>query len=262
MIADPLVRDALLQAVLLGIACGPLGVWVLLTKQAYAAEALAHGALPGLVLAVLAGIPLGPGAAAGVLLAAGLASAAGRIERIGPDVATGVAVTGLVGAGALLGGLPGTPVRLERLLFGDLLATTDGDLAAAAGLALLTAAALAAGHRPLARAVFDPSSARSLGGSPGRTAFALLGGLALALVVLTSALGALLALTLLLAPAVGARLLVRRLTAVLLLAAGFGALAGVLGIAASYALGTAAGASVALAALALPALAALRPRRA
>ena len=58
-------QRALLEVLILGVACGPLGVWVVLYRQSYAAESLAHGMLPGLVLAALAGVPLGLGAARG-----------------------------------------------------------------------------------------------------------------------------------------------------------------------------------------------------
>ncbi len=46
---------ALLEAVLLGAACGPLSVWILAFRQTYAAESLAHAMLPGLALAATYG---------------------------------------------------------------------------------------------------------------------------------------------------------------------------------------------------------------
>ena len=57
-------RRALLEMVLLGAVCGALGFWVAAERLGYAAESLAHGLLPGLVLAALAGTPLLLGAAA------------------------------------------------------------------------------------------------------------------------------------------------------------------------------------------------------
>ena len=57
---------AVAGGLVLALACGPLGVWILLYRQSYAAESIAHAALPGLVLASLSAIPLvvGAGAAA------------------------------------------------------------------------------------------------------------------------------------------------------------------------------------------------------
>ena len=155
MLADPITRRALAEVLILALALGPLGVWVLLHRQAYAAESLSHGLLPGLVLAALAGIPLVLGAAGGALVAAGAIALAGRDERIGADIGVAVAVSTLFGLGAMLALAPDAPPRLEELLFGDLLGISGADLAAAAALALAVAAALAAIHRPLALTAFD-----------------------------------------------------------------------------------------------------------
>jgi ABC-type Mn2+/Zn2+ transport system permease subunit len=59
-------QRALLEAVLLGVACGPLGVWLLAYRQAYAAESLSHAMLPGLALGAIAGAPLLLGGRGGV----------------------------------------------------------------------------------------------------------------------------------------------------------------------------------------------------
>ena len=96
MLGDPILRRALAEVLLLSLACGPLGVWVLLHRQSYAAESMSHGMLPGLVIAALAGLPLVLGAGAGVLVAAGAISLAGRDERVGPDAGVAVAVGGPV----------------------------------------------------------------------------------------------------------------------------------------------------------------------
>ena len=63
--ASPILQRALVELLILSLACGPLGVWVLLYRDAYAAESISHGMLPGLVVAALAGAPLLLGAVAG-----------------------------------------------------------------------------------------------------------------------------------------------------------------------------------------------------
>ena len=133
MLADPITRRALLEVVILALALGPLGVWVLLHRQAYAAESMSHGLLPGLVLAALAGVPLILGAAGGALVAAGTIALAARDERVGADLGVAVAVSTLFGLGALLALSPAAPPRLEELLFGDLLGISGADLIAAGG---------------------------------------------------------------------------------------------------------------------------------
>ena len=257
MLADPITRRALLEVLILGLALGPLGVWVLLHRQAYAAESMSHGLLPGLVLAALAGAPLILGAAGGALVAAGAIALAARDRRIGADLGVAVAVSTLLGLGALLAISPEAPPRLEELLFGDLLGVDTADLLAAAALAAGVAAALASAHRPLALSAFDPDTAPSLGARPARWETALLVLLGVGTVAAAPGLGSLLLVALIIAPAAAALRLTPRLVPALAVAAGVAALAGVGGLALSYYADLAAGASVALCAVAAPILARL-----
>jgi len=252
-----LLQRALLEIVVLGGACGALGVWLLHLRHAYAAESLAHAMLPGLVLASLAGVPLLFGAAGGVLVTAALIALAARDTRLGSEIAVGVVVTTTFGLGALLALTPEVPVGLDRLLFGDLLGAGSADLASACGLALFIAVALVAGHRRLAVAVFDPVAAPSLGVRPARVELALLALLGVAVVAAVLSLGNLLVFALLVAPAAAGMRLGRSLRAQLWLAAAIGASAGLAGLVVSSELDVAAGGSVALAAVALFVLAAL-----
>jgi ABC-type Mn2+/Zn2+ transport system permease subunit len=251
VLSDAFLRRALAELLLLAPACGPLGVWILLYRQSYAAESIAHAMLPGLVVAALIGAPLLLGAAGGVLAAAVAIALAGRDERLGGDAAVAVAVSTLFGLGALLALSPEVPARLGELLFGDLLGVSGSDLLEAGLIAAVVALALALGHRRLALGVFDPAAARSLGVRPAGAQAALLVLLALCTVAAVRGLGNLLGVALVLAPAAAALNLTRRLPAALAVAAGLAALAGVAGLAASYRWDVAAGASVALAAVAL-----------
>jgi ABC-type Mn2+/Zn2+ transport system permease subunit len=249
--AGELMRRALAEVLILAVACGPLGVWVLLYRQSYAAESLSHAMLPGLVIVALAGAPLLLGAAGGVLAAAVAIALAGRDERLGGDVGVAVAITTLFGLGALLALSPDVPARLGELLFGDLLGVSGRDLVEAAILAGAVAAALALGHRRLALSAFDRAAAPSLGARPARWELVLLVLLAVCTVAAVRGLGNLLVVALILAPAAAALNLAARLPAALGLSAALAALAGVIGLLASYHLEVAAGASVALAAVVL-----------
>jgi ABC-type Mn2+/Zn2+ transport system permease subunit len=257
--AGALMQRALAEVLILAVACGPLGVWVLLYRQSYAAESLSHGMLPGLVVAALVGLPLVLGALGGVLAAAVAIALAGRDERLGGDVGVAVAISALFGLGAMLALSPEVPPRLGELLFGDLLGVTRGELAEAAVLAGGVALALALAHRRLALSVFDRAAAPSLGARPARWELALLVLLAVCAVAAARGLGNLLMVALLLAPGAAALNVAARLPAALGLAALLAALAGVLGLLASFHWHVAAGASVALAAVALFALSLLVP---
>jgi ABC-type Mn2+/Zn2+ transport system permease subunit len=246
-----LMQRALAEVLILAVACGPLGAWVLLYRQSYAAESISHAMLPGLVVAALVGLPLVLGAAGGVLAAAVGIVLAGRDERLGGDVGVAVAISALFGLGAVLALSPEVPPRLGELLFGDLLGVSDRNLVEAAVLAGGIAIALALAHRRLALSVFDRTAAPSLGARPARWELALLALLALCTVAAVRGLGNLLVVALILAPGAAALNLASRLPTVLPLAAGLAGLAGVLGLVASYHWEVAAGASVALAAVAL-----------
>jgi ABC-type Mn2+/Zn2+ transport system permease subunit len=233
---------------------------VLLYRDAYAAESISHGMLPGLVVAALAGVPLLFGAVAGVLVAAAGIALVARDPRLGADLGVAVCVSTLVGLGAMLALSPQTPPRLQELLFGDLLGVTGGDLAVAAGLAGAVALALAAGYRSLALVGFDRGAAAALGARPLRWELGLLAVLAVTTVAAVQGLGNLLLVALVLAPAIAALNLARRLAAVLVLSVALAALAGTAGLVLSFHLQVAAGASVALCAVALAGLALLGPR--
>jgi ABC-type Mn2+/Zn2+ transport system permease subunit len=239
-------RRALLELALVGGFCGALGFWVVTERLAYSAESLSHGLLPGLVLAALAGAPLLLGAAGGALVAAALIAFTARDARIGPDTGTAVAVTGLVGLGALLALAPDSPQRLEELLFGDPLGVTDGDLAAAAILLVLGGAALVALHRPLSAVAFDAGGAAAAGLRPALLRLVLLVLLAAAVAVAVQGLGALLVLAVLIGPPLAVRHHASTPARAMLGGAAVAVLAGVVGIEISFHAHSAAGASVAL----------------
>jgi len=214
---DGITQRAILELLILAVVCGPLGVWVVLYRQSYATESIAHSMLPGLVIASLASIPLG----LGTLLA------------LSPDV----------------------PVRLGEILFGDPLAVSAGDLAASAALAVVTLLALARGHRSLTLSGFDPQTARNLGGGNQRAAALLLSLLALTVLIAVGSLGNLLVVAIVIGPGAAALRIARSLTGALWIAAAAAAFAGVAGIYLSYWAELAAGASIAICAVAVFALA-------
>ena len=251
LVLDPLRsgiwRRAALEVLLLGGVCGALSFWVTSYRLSYPAESLAHGLLPGLVLASLAGLPLVLGGLGGVAVAAALVSLASRDPRVGADSATAVVVTGMFGLGALLALSPDAPPRLEELLFGDPLGVSDSDLLYALALTVTGAGALAALHRPLGAVAFDPTAANALGVRPGAVRLGLFMLLALAVAVAVQALGSLLVLAVLVAPAVAVGRRARTPAMAMAGGAAVAALAGLAGLYGSFHLGSAAGASVALA---------------
>ena len=250
LLLDPwrsgITSRALVEILLIAIAAGPLGCWVVLFGLSYGAESLTHAMFPGLVIAALAGFPLMLGAALGVAIAAPAVALAGRLPTIGADTAIAVVVTSLVGAGALLALAPESPAGVQELLFGDVLGVSSGELAADGMLAAVVLAALRAAHGNLLTVGFDRDNAPAFGASP-RAADTLLlllvGGFT---IVAVQALGTLLVLAMLVgAGRDGAARDGSPARAMMALAAAIAAASGVGGLYLSYYADTAAGASIA-----------------
>lgn len=255
LLLDPWRSDiasrALLETLLIALAAGPLGCWVVLFGLSYGAESLAHAMFPGLVVAALAGLPLTLGAALGIAVAAPAVALAGRTPAIGGDTAIAVVVTTLVGLGGLLALAPESPAAVQDLLFGDVLGVSGAELALSAVLAGVVAAVLATVHGRLLAVGFDRSNAPAFGASPREADLVLLLLVGAFTVVAVQALGALLVLAMLVGPAATARLVVHRMPAMMALAAALAALGGMGGLYLSYYADTAAGASIAAVIVAL-----------
>jgi ABC-type Mn2+/Zn2+ transport system permease subunit len=244
-LADPLVRRAAFEVALIGVVGGALGCWIVHYGLPYAAESAAHCMLPGLVAASLAGVPLILGGGAGLLVGLAAIGLATRAPGIGRDTAVAVAVTTLFGLGALLALSAETPPNLQAILFGDVLAVSDQDLAIAAGLVAVTIACLVLLHPRLLAVGFDAHGARAIGVRAGAVEAALLVLLAAAVLVAVQGLGNLLAVASLVGPAAVARMLAHRMAPMMAMAAALAIASGLIGLYASFHLELAAGASIA-----------------
>jgi ABC-type Mn2+/Zn2+ transport system permease subunit len=248
-VADPLgqelIRRALLEVLLISVAGGALGCWIVLYGVSYAAESLSHSMFPGLVIAALAGAPILVGGAPAIVLAALAIAVVARVRGVGRDTAVAVVVTGLFGLGALLALSAESPPGVQGLLFGDILAPSDSDLILAAALALAVVVALRGVHWPLLAVAFDRTTSPSLGVSPTVADATVLALLAAAALVTVQGLGTLLAVAMLVGPAATARTFTRRLPAMMLASTLLGLASGIAGIYISFHAGLAAGASIA-----------------
>jgi ABC-type Mn2+/Zn2+ transport system permease subunit len=246
-----LVQRAFLELALVGLVGGALGCWVVFHGFSYSAESLAHALLPGLVGAALLGLPLVAGAAAGLVGAALAIALASQVPGIGRDASVAIVTTTLFGLGVLLALAPSSPPGLSGLLFGDPLGVTRGDLVTTAAVAAGALGALAVVHRALLVVGFDRVNAPAFGVRATFADAVLLALVAAALLVGVQALGNLLVLAIVIGPAAAARLLVRRMTPMMALAASFAVAGAVAGLYLSYYANTAAGASVAAALVAI-----------
>ena len=239
MLGHEFVQNALLAGSLIAVASGVVGYFLVLRRQVFAADALSHVAFTGAIAAALAGVDLRLGLfAATAAFAAGLA---GIGRRGAPDdVAIGTAFAWILGLGVLFLALVATGAGGSdgalgaRSLFGSIFGLGRQDALVAAAVAAAILAVLAAIARPLLFASVDPGVAVSQG-VPVR----LLGLTFLVLVGLvaaeaTQAVGALLLIGLLAAPAGAAHRLTANPYRGLVLAGGLGLAAVWIGVTLSY----------------------------
>jgi ABC-type Mn2+/Zn2+ transport system permease subunit len=246
-----IVQRAFVELALVGLVGGALGCWVIFHGFSYSAESLAHALLPGLVGAALLGLPLIAGAAAGLAGSALAIAVASQVPGIGRDASVAIVTTTLFGLGVLLALAPSSPPGLSGLLFCDPLGVTRGDIVTTAAVAAAALGGIMLARRILLVVGFDRVNASAFGARAALADAALLLLVAAALLVGVQALGNLLVLAVVIGPAATARLLVRRMTPMMAVAAAIAVVGAVAGLYLSYYANTAAGASVAVALVAL-----------
>jgi ABC-type Mn2+/Zn2+ transport system permease subunit len=240
------MRTALLAAVLVGVTCAALGVYVVLRRMAFIGDAVAHAVLPGLVVTYLRGWNLFGGAlGAGLLTALGIGWLSRR-EAVREDTAIGILFTGMFALGILLMSAAHSFRDLTDMLFGNILAVTSADLILIAIVACLVLGVLIAFHKELVLTSVDPAHAEVIGLNPNRLRYLLLVLIALSVMVGVQAVGVILTAALLVTPAAAAALLTPRLVPMMVIAALVAVLSSVTGLYASYFLGVSTGPAIVL----------------
>lgn len=199
------MQRALLGGALIGFTNGFLGAFVVLRRLALMADSLSHSLLPGLVIGVMV-FGLAPqGLFLGALIAALFVALGSQViarsSRLKEDTALGILYTLTFSIGLVLLSIAKVRVSLMHYLFGNILGLADSDLWVCYGVALVTVPVLAALQRPFLLTLFEPNVARSQGVAVGALNLLLIVLLVLTMVSSLQAVGVILLLGLLLAPA-------------------------------------------------------------
>jgi ABC-type Mn2+/Zn2+ transport system permease subunit len=241
------MQNALLAGILVSVACGIVGTFVVLRGLAFIGDALAHGVLPGVAVAMLLGLPGMLGAAVGAL---GMIFGIGLITRksnLSSDTAIGLLFVGMLALGvAIVSRSQSFSGDLVRILFGEILGIRGTELAMQLAATVAIAGAAVLCYRPFLLLCFSPEQAQVSGYPPRRYHAIMLMMIALTVVVSFRTVGTLLVFGMLLAPAASAALFSRKVTTMVLAASGIGALSVYLGLLASYYGNIAAGAAITL----------------
>jgi manganese/zinc/iron transport system permease protein len=239
LVFDYTLRTVALGAAVLGIVAGALGSFAVLRRQSLVGDAMSHAALPGIALAYLVtgsrdSLTLLLGAALVGWLATLAVIGIVRTSRVSFDSALGLALSVFFGFGLMvLTYLQRQPdasqAGLDTFLFGQAATLIEEEvrtMAVLGGIALLVLVLLWKEFKLLS---FDSDFAATIG-YPVRLLDVLLTTLiVMAIVVGLQAVGVVLMSAMIVAPAAAARQWTNRLGIMVLLAAFFGALAGVTG---------------------------------
>jgi len=239
LLFDYTVRTVALGAATLGLVSGALGTFAVLRRQSLLGDAMSHAALPGVVIAFMltgskAPLVLIVGAALAGWLGTLCLIAIVRYSRIKEDSALGLILSVFFGLGLmLLTFLQRSPdarqAGLNNFLFGQAATLLERDvvtMAVVGGLALLLMALLWKEFKLLS---FDRDFGSSLGFPMQVLDVVLMSLFVIAIVIGLQAVGVILMSAMLVAPAAAARQWTDQLSIMMLLAAVFGAISGVVG---------------------------------
>ena len=240
------MQRALWGSLVAVVATSLVGTWVVLRGLAFLGDALAHGVIPGIALAVLWGFSPVVGAFLAALVMSGLVTVVSTRTLVREDTAIGLLFVGMLALGiVIVSRARSFTTEVTALLFGDVLGVTTDDIRTQLIATVIVMVATVVLYRPFLALTFNREKAQTLGMRPGLAQAALLALLALSIVASFQAIGTLLVFGLLVGPPATASLVVHRVPAIMLVSVVFGSLAVVGGLLISFHYGTAGGATIA-----------------
>lgn len=240
-------QRALLGGSLAAVALALVGTWVVIRGMSFLGDALVHGVIPGIALAILFDFNVLAGAAAAALVMIVGINLVHTQTAFSEDTGIGLLFVGMLALGVILiSRTPSYTGSLTSILFGDALGVTAGDiviLAVLLAVALVTSALL---YRPFLVLAFNEQKAKVLGLRPALAHWVLLGLITAVIVGSFQTVGTLLVFGLLVGPPATAALLVRRVPVMMAMAALIGVFSVAAGLIISFHLATAGSATMAL----------------
>ncbi len=240
------MQRALVGGIIAVVATSLVGTWIVLRGLAFLGDALAHGVIPGIAIAILWGFSPVIGAFLSALIMSGLVTFVSNRTPVRDDTAIGLLFVGMLALGVLIVSKSGSfATDVTSILFGDALGITREDIRRQAFYTLILLVCTVLFYRPFMVLTFNRDKAQTLGMHPRFTQAVLLALLSLSIVASFEAIGTLLVFGLLVAPPATASLLVRRVPGIMVVSILVGTLAVVVGLVVSFHYGTAGGATMA-----------------
>ena len=240
------MQRALIGSLIAVVATSLVGTWIVLRGLSFLGDALAHGVIPGVALAVLWGFNPALGAFLSALVMSGLVTFVSNRTPVRDDTAIGLLFVGMLALGVVIVSKAGSfKTDVTAILFGDALGITTRDIRTQIIYTSIVVVLTGFLYRPFLALTFNQMKAQTLGMRPRMAQAALLGLLSLSIVASFQSIGTLLVFGLLVAPPATASLLVKRVPLIMAVSVLLGSLAVVAGLVISFHHGTAGGATMA-----------------
>ena len=240
------MQRALIGSLIAVVATSLVGTWIVLRGLSFLGDALAHGVIPGVALAVLWGFNPALGAFLSALVMSGLVTFVSNRTPVRDDTAIGLLFVGMLALGVVIVSKAGSfKTDVTAILFGDALGITTRDIQTQIIYTSIVVVLTGFLYRPFLALTFNQMKAQTLGMRPRMAQAALLGLLSLSIVASFQSIGTLLVFGLLVAPPATASLLVKRVPLIMAVSVLLGSLSVVAGLVISFHHGTAGGATMA-----------------
>ncbi|MCI0543261.1 MAG: metal ABC transporter permease [Actinobacteria bacterium] len=240
-------QRALVGGILAALTLAIVGTWVVIRGMTFLGDALVHGVIPGIALAVLFDFNLLVGAViAAVVMILGI-NMVHRQTAFAEDTGIGLLFVGMLGLGVIMiSRLSSYAGSLANILFGDVLGVTTSDILVMTAIVVITILATVILYRAFLVLSFNEAKAKLLGLRPRVANVAMLTLITLSIVGSFQTVGTLLVFGLLVGPAATAALIARRVPMIMGLACLIGVFSVVSGLIISYHAGTAGSATMAV----------------
>mgnify|MGYP000944212293 FL=1 len=251
-IFDPFLSNtfmlrALIAGALVSVTCGVVGTYIVLRGLAFIGDALAHGVLPGVAVAILLGVPGIIGAAVSAVVMIGGISLITRKSNLSSDTAIGLLFVSMLALGVIIVSRSTSfSGDLVRILFGEILGISSQSIffQAIAPIVIIITAAVC--ERPFLLLCISPVQAQVSGFSSKVFHTIMLAMIALAVIISFQTVGTMLVFGMLIAPAGAAAMLAKRIRSMMLISSLIGVVSVFTGLLVSYYFNFSAGPSIVL----------------
>ncbi len=237
-LADPwqleFMRHAFAIGALLGVLCAIVGTYLIVQRMGLLGDVIAHAVLPGLAIAHFLHIDIFLGAFVFGTISSLVITWIQAQSRIKVDVAMAIVFSGFLGLGIALITILNSKLDLHQFLFGDILGVTTADLYRTLILTALTLIMVGLAYKELLFFTFDPLASQAMGLPSTWLHLGLIAIITLTIVTSMQVVGVVLVVSLLVAPAAAAYLLIKELHWMMVVGAILGMAASISGIYLSY----------------------------